>query len=118
MTPEQAQGRAAVMLAARLVDRHGLTAREALTAVAQVQRHETGPHTHLVRAEATAVLNEIAAPFRALVQAVQPLFATAARAASDLLAAFRTRPQETHEPVSRRRPAWQSPYGPPPRHRR
>lgn len=118
MTTEQAQGRATVVLAARLVDRHGLTAREALTAVSQVIRHEPGPHTHLVRAEATAITHELVAPFRALLQAVQPLMTTAARALAELAAAFQRPPHPSRAAAERPRPAWQSPYGPPPRHRR
>ncbi|MFD0209174.1 hypothetical protein ACFVH9_08550 [Streptomyces hirsutus] len=110
MTPEQA--RAALWLTGRLIKRHGLTVEEAVTAVAQKQRQETGPHTHLVAAEAAAVMSEATATLRALMDAVRPAAEAAAAAMAALVRALQTAPQPPAR-ARRDRPAWVSPYGPP-----
>lgn len=112
MTPEQAHARAALLLIGRLVKRRGLTVREAVTAVAQRRRRETGPHTDLVLAEARAVLAEALAPMRALIEAFQPVARAAATVMAELGGALSQAPD-----VRADRPAWVSPYGPPPRRR-
>ncbi|MEU6929007.1 hypothetical protein AB0A05_07565 [Streptomyces sp. NPDC046374] len=116
MTPEQASARAALLLIGRLVKRHGLTVEEAVTAVAQRRRRETGPHTDLVVAEAHAVLAEALAPIRACMDALRPMAQAAAAAMAELGRAL-----NQAAPVARAaradRPAWASPYGPPPRRR-
>ncbi|GAA2948679.1 hypothetical protein ACFPN0_14970 [Kitasatospora cinereorecta] len=116
MTPEQASARAALILIGRLVKLHGLTVEEAVTAVAQRRRRETGPHTHLVLAEAHAVMAEALAPIRAAIDAFRPMAQAAAAAMAEL---SRTLRQTTPKATAARhdRPAWATPYGPPPRRR-
>ncbi|MFF3096759.1 hypothetical protein [Streptomyces cyaneofuscatus] len=116
MTPEQASARAALLLIHRLIRHHGLTYEEAVTAVTQRRRGEDGPHTHLVLAEATAVLREAMEPLRTFAAALRPAAEAAARAMAALTAALRTTPATT--PARPDRPAWATPYGPPPRRRR
>ncbi|MEV3895364.1 hypothetical protein [Streptomyces anulatus] len=117
MTPEQASARAAVLLMRRLIRNQGLTVEEAVTAVGQCRRRETGPHTHLARAEATAVLREAAEPIRAFVAQLRPAAEAAARAMASLNTALRAHPGHT-APARTDRPAWVTPYGPPPRRTR
>lgn len=114
MTPEQAQAIAAVILIRRLIRNHELTVEEALSAVAQQQRQETGPHTHLVIVEASAITSEVAGPLRALTTAMLPAVRAAA-AMAEFIAAFRTSPAAAASKGRKDRPAWASPYGPPPR---
>ncbi|MGW3735188.1 hypothetical protein [Streptomyces sp. NPDC005148] len=99
MTPEQASARAALLLTARLVQRHELTPQEAAVAVEQARRKETGPQTHLVTLEAMQVLREATAPMAELARALKPVA------------------QQT-APARRDRPAWATLSGPPPRRRR
>ncbi|MEH0402912.1 hypothetical protein ACFY7V_03735 [[Kitasatospora] papulosa] len=115
MTPEQVQATAALILIRRLVRNHELTVEEAVTAVARQQRQEIGPHTHLVVQEATAVISEVAGPLRALAAAMLPAVRDAAAAMAKLLAPFRTSPAAAATKGRKDRPAWVSPYGPPPR---
>ncbi|MFD3609001.1 hypothetical protein ACFWXA_13170 [Streptomyces atroolivaceus] len=116
MTPEQASARAALLLIGRLVRLRGLTVEEAVTAVAQRRRREDGPHTDLVVAEAHAVMAEALAPIRAAIDAMKPMAQAAATAMAELSRALR---QAAPATVAARadRPAWASPYGPPPRRR-
>ncbi|KPI33341.1 hypothetical protein OV450_1429 [Actinobacteria bacterium OV450] len=116
-TPPQA--RAALMLIHRLIRNHGLTVEEAVTAVAQRRRHETGPHTHLVTAEATAVLDEAFAPIRALMEALKPVAEALTAAMAELAARLRPVAEQAANATATAtsRPAWASPYGPPPRRR-
>ncbi|MEZ7005015.1 hypothetical protein [Streptomyces sp. AD55] len=107
MTPEQARAHAALILIHRLVRNHGLTAEEAVTAVAQRRRREDGPHTDLVIAEAHAVVAEAAAPVMAMIKKM-------AEAMAELARAFKPATGKTAA-ARRDRPAWASPYGPPPR---
>ncbi|WP_284576703.1 hypothetical protein [Streptomyces sp. 2P-4] len=119
MTPDQAHARAALILIRRLVQNHGLTVEEAVTAVAQRRRGETGPHTQLVAREATAVVREAAAPIRAALEALRPAFAAATAAMAELARALRAAiPSQPAASTHRDRPAWATPYGPPPRQRR
>ncbi|MFB8347981.1 hypothetical protein [Streptomyces niveus] len=116
MTPEQASARAAIILVRRLIMNHGLTVEEAVTAVAQLRRREDGPHTHLVVAEAHAVMAEALVPIRKMIEAFQLIAQAAAAAMAELGRALRQNaPAATA--VRRDRPAWASPYGPPPRRR-
>jgi len=118
MTPEQASAQAALILIGRLIKRHGLTVEEAVTAVAQCRRREDGPHTHLVVAEAAAVMAEAMAPIRAFIEAMRPAVQAAAAAMADFGRALRAAiPQQPADRPGRNRPAWASPYGPPPRRR-
>ncbi|MBT2453306.1 hypothetical protein [Streptomyces sp. ISL-86] len=116
MTPEQARARAALLLIGRLVRLRGLTVEEAVTAVAQRRRRETGPHTDLVVAEAHAVMSEALAPIRAAMEAFKPIAQAAAAAMAELARALRPIAQQTAA-ARRDRPAWATPYGPPPRRR-
>ncbi|BBA98299.1 hypothetical protein RVR_4431 [Actinacidiphila reveromycinica] len=115
MTPEQASARAALVLIHRLVRRHGLSVEDAATAVAQRRRREDGPHTHLVVAEAHAVLAEAMAPIRTFMEAMRPVAKAAAAAMAELARALQ--PVARQVAAGRDRPAWASPYGPPPRRR-
>ncbi|MFC8723702.1 hypothetical protein [Streptomyces bacillaris] len=121
MTTSRAQARAhaSLVLIHRLVHRRGLTVEQAVTAVAQSQRNEPGPHTTLVAAEAMKALVEATTPIRALLESLAPAAkaraqkaAAALRAAADRLARPATPPDENGRYS---RPAWVSPYGPPPR---
>lgn len=112
MTPEQAHGQAFLVLAKRLVDHHGLTTVEAFTAVGQRHRRETGPHTHLVTTEAATVLEEACAPIRAFAAALVPAAEAACAAVRELVEALQQQPNVP--PGRRDRPAWATPYGPPP----
>ncbi|MEU2487101.1 hypothetical protein ABZ593_21140 [Streptomyces sp. NPDC012617] len=116
LTPEQASARAAIILMRRLIANHGLTVEEAVTAVAQRRRRETGPHTHLVVAEAHAVMAEALVPIRAAIEALAPMAQTLAAAMAELRRALR---QTTTKAAAARRdrPAWATPYGPPLRRR-
>ncbi|MFZ3595103.1 hypothetical protein [Streptomyces sp. BH104] len=112
MSPDTAD--AALFVAQRLVTRHGLTTRQALTAVAQAEREETGEHADLARAEARALLSELAsqlAPVREAFRRLVPAVKAAADALGQAVAQLRTPAAPTVRRV--RRPAWQSPYGPP-----
>ncbi|MFD5788633.1 hypothetical protein ACFWH1_18670 [Streptomyces sp. NPDC127037] len=113
MTPEQASAHAALILIGRLVRLHGLTTEEAVTAVAQRRRREDGPHTHLVVAEAHTVLAEAMAPIRTFMEAMRPVATAAAAAMAELARALQ--PIARRAATGRDRPAWASPYGPPPR---
>lgn len=116
--------RVRLLLAHRLMHRHGLTPSEALNALDQVRAGTEGPHTHLVRAEARAVLEEMCGPLRDLIRryveavgpALQALGATMRRVAEQLRGArqddYALAPPR---PKPRDRPSWQSPYGPPTR---
>ncbi|WP_327421861.1 hypothetical protein OG763_15095 [Streptomyces sp. NBC_01230] len=116
MTPEEASARAELLLIGRLVRNRGLAVEEAVTAVAQRRRRETGPHTDIVLAEAHAVLAEAMAPMRSLMEALKPLAQAAAAPMVELSCALRpVAEQSTAAP--RDRPAWATPYGPPPRRR-
>ncbi|WNI31479.1 hypothetical protein [Streptomyces sp. ITFR-6] len=115
MTPEQASAHAALVLIRRLVRTHGLSVEDAATAVAQRRRREDGPHTHLVVAEAHAVLAEAMAPIRTFMEAMRPVAKAAAAAMAELARALQ--PVARQVATVRDRPAWASPYGPPPRRR-
>ncbi|MGW5930527.1 hypothetical protein ACWF2L_30495 [Streptomyces anulatus] len=118
MTPEQASDRAALLLAQRLVRTRDLTPDEAMLAVLQRRRGETGPHTRLVTEEAAAIVEEVAAPIRAFAAAMVPAVEAACTAVRELLRTMQTQP--AHQPAKNRsdRPAWATPYGPPPRRTR
>ncbi|MFI9026362.1 hypothetical protein [Streptomyces sp. NPDC053560] len=118
MTSDQDRARAVVFLTVRLVRRHDLTAEEAVTAIAQVRAGQDGPHTQLVREEATAVMREAAIPIRRLLDALRPVAVAAARAFADIARALRpiqAAAARTARAARRDRPDWASPYGPPPR---
>ncbi|WP_371799091.1 hypothetical protein OG963_14815 [Streptomyces sp. NBC_01707] len=115
MTPEEASARAALLLIARLVERHEMTPQEASVAVEQARRKETGPRTHLVTLEAMQVLREATAPIRATLEALRPS-AEAAAAMAELARALAPVAQQTTA-ARRDRPAWAIPYWPPPRRR-
>ncbi|WP_433916921.1 hypothetical protein [Streptomyces sp. NBC_01744] len=115
MTPEEASARAALLLIARLVQRHELTPQEASVAVEQARRKETGPHTHLVTLEAMQVLRAATAPIRATLEALRPI-AEAAAAMAELARALAPVAQQTTA-ARRDLPAWTTPHWPPPRRR-
>ncbi|MFD9422230.1 MULTISPECIES: hypothetical protein [unclassified Streptomyces] len=118
MTPEQASAQAAPVLSSRLVRNRGLTPDEALLAVLQRRRGDTGPHIHLAAEEVNALVEEVAAPIREFAAAMAPAVEAACTAIRELLSSLQLPP--AHQPVKNRRdrPAWASPYGPPPRARR
>lgn len=120
-------------LAQRLVDRHGLDQGEALTAVIRAQLGMTdGPHAQLVATEARAVLDEAHAAvvkrineaMRAITEAFRLFGEAAARAMQASRDDYVLVPAALPDPADHRprrprgRPAWQTPYGPPPRRRR
>lgn len=116
LTAEQAQ--ACVILARRLVDRHHLTAEQAVTAAVQAALHEDGPHADLARQEAAAILAEIGKAMAPFVDAFRRMAGAAAKAAQGMRLPIK--PPAGHQvhpalPAVRERPAWQSPYGPPQR---
>ncbi|MFD3844758.1 hypothetical protein ACFWVB_02560 [Streptomyces microflavus] len=115
MTPEQARAQAALVLTNRLVTNRGLTRADAVTAVVQRKHDETGPHTDLVTAEAIAVLDEAFAPIRAFTAALVPAAEAACTAIRELMEALQATPSR---PAKADRPAWVTPYGPPPRRTR
>ncbi|MFF4388544.1 hypothetical protein ACFY0G_17455 [Streptomyces sp. NPDC001552] len=117
MTPEQASARAALVLIHRLIQNRGLTVEEAVVAVAQRRRREVGPHTDLVTAEAAAVLHEAFAPIRAMMEAFKPVAQAMATAMADLVRALQRPAIQGAATARASRPAWASPYGPPPRRR-
>lgn len=112
------EARAAVVLMLRLVTRRGLTPQEASTAVDQVHRGETGPHTHLATMEAAQLLAEATAPVRAMLEALRPIAENAARAMAELARALAPITKQLATGNRGDRLAWVSPYGPPPRRRR
>lgn len=117
MTPEQTRAAMNLKMIGRLVERHGLTAEDAATAIAQHHRGETGPHTPLITAEAFAMLGEFTARLRA---AISEAFTAVVREAAESFAAFTRAVESSAAPGSGRRPdrpAWASPYGPPARRR-
>ncbi|MFF1962957.1 hypothetical protein ACFVW5_04915 [Streptomyces sp. NPDC058232] len=116
MPPEEASARAALLLTARLVQRHELTPQEASLAVEQARQKDTGPHTHLVTLEAMQVLREATAPIRATIEALRPIAEAAAAAMAELARALQPAAQQTTA-ARNDRPAWATPYGPRPRRR-
>ncbi|MFF8412865.1 hypothetical protein [Streptomyces omiyaensis] len=118
MTTEH-EDRAAGLLIFRLVTRRGLTPIEAVLAVQLARAREAGPHADLVAAEVDHLLTTTTAQLRALVDALRPLAQTATRALTDLAQVLQqtTAIMQT-DPSRRDRPAWVTPYGPPPRRRR
>ncbi|WP_030672318.1 hypothetical protein [Streptomyces sp. NRRL B-1347] len=115
---DQRRAHAALLLVSRLISRHNLTHAEACRAVVHRQRNETGPHTHLVDAEALALAEEAMAPLRAMIQAAQPHLRALTTAVVDLVRAFEQLNQQKAHASRQGRPAWESPYGPPPRRTR
>lgn len=115
---------ARIYLVRRLTDRHGLDHTDALNAVLQAERHQPGPHTELVRAEAHAIVTELLTPiWRRITETIEALIPAIGVAAAGLKQAADAVTQAHYAlapppaPGRRRdRPAWQSPYGPPTRH--
>lgn len=108
------------VLIQRLIERHGLSVEAARAAILAAERGQTGPHTELAAREAQAALDEATAQFRA---AFLPLIQRVADQFRQIKAAFQHLPEAVGcdncgNPTRHRdRPAWQSPYGPPPRRR-
>ncbi|MFD6935277.1 hypothetical protein ACFWAP_03845 [Streptomyces goshikiensis] len=115
MTPEEASRTAAQVLVVRLMQRHDLTPQEASIAVDQARRKEIGPHTHLVTLEAMQVLREATAPMRKVLESLRPLAEAATAAMAELARALGPVVQQQAAARATSRPAWASPYGPPPR---
>lgn len=115
--PTVHEARAAVVLAYRLIQRRGLTTQEAFAAVEEARRKEVGPHTHLVSMEAAQLLAEATAPVRAMLESLRPLAESAARAMAELARALAPITRQVATGNRGDRPAWVSPYGPPPRRR-
>lgn len=125
-TSTAAAGRlfARTVLVRRLVEHHAVAPDEALAAVLAAERHEVGPHTELVHAEAAAIAAALIEPImrslRQAADAILPTFKAATNALAQLAAVTRDQYALAPLPDRRRRdrPAWQSPYGPPVRHHR
>lgn len=115
--PDVHTARAMVVLAYRLAQRRGLTMHEAFTAIDQCRQKEPGPHTHLVSMEAAQLLTEATAPVRAMLEALRPLAESATRAMAELARALAPITRQAATSNRGDRPAWVSPYGPPPRRR-
>jgi hypothetical protein len=106
------------VLVHRLSDRHGLRLLESHFAVRRVALGIPGRHEELVRAEAHLLLREIVATLqrvvtelaRALMSALQQLGEAARRASAAMEQAA-----ANNQAARRDRPAWATPYGPPPR---
>lgn len=122
-----AEARARMLLALRLVRRHGLSPDEALTALDQAHAGLDGPHTHLASAEATEVLDEMCGPLlrqmRDLAKAVAPVLQAIGATVRRLAEQLHNASHEAYDlapprPRPRDRPSWQSPYGPPSRRNR
>ncbi|WP_031104303.1 hypothetical protein [Streptomyces sp. NRRL S-146] len=122
-------GRAAAhaMLVLRLVDNHGLTPPAAEAAVRAAHTGEPTEHSELVAAEARAAAAEMGQQLTQTVvhlfQAMQPALQAAAAAARKFAEALQQASKDDYElappPIRPKdRPAWQSPYGPPPTRRR
>ncbi|MFH8577180.1 hypothetical protein [Streptomyces zaomyceticus] len=109
--PPEHEERAARILVLRLVIRRGLTPQEASAAIDQVRRGEIDPHTHLATLEAAQLLASATAPVRAMLESLRPIAETAAHAMAELASVLATGNLGD-------RPAWVTPYGPPPRRRR
>lgn len=115
-------GRAAV-LAERLVDR-GLTEDEAAAAIRAAENGQPTTHLELLSAEARAAAAEAVQQtseiMRAFARAMQPIAQAAAATLRQLDEALRAAGYTPGGKPGRRRdrPAWQSPYGPPPRRKR
>ncbi|MFD9903882.1 hypothetical protein [Streptomyces sp. NPDC059063] len=108
------------LLTGSLIHHHGLTPEEAAQAVLQRRRGETGPHAHLVDAEAAALLKQAQALMQAVIKAFEPLARAGMNSMAELARAVQSAAQDTGEAPTVRpnRPAWASPYGPPPRRTR
>jgi len=108
------------ILIQRLIERHGLDVDTAQAAVLAAERGQTDGDAALAAAEAQAVLDEIAAQFRA---AFRPMMQRVVDQFRQIKEAFQHLPEavgcnDCGKPVRPRdRPAWQSPYGPAPRRR-
>lgn len=118
-TPEQIVRTALIR---RLVDRHGLDEQAAATAVDRARAGEDTPHAALIDAEARAVIAEAMRPFIEHVTEMWRAIEPALRGLAQQFAALAEQPRRADEyvlapPPARDRPAWQSPYGPPKRHR-
>lgn len=118
-------GRAAAraLLVGRLVDR-GLSSDEAAAAVRAAETGQPTEHLDLLSAEAHAVAAEaaehIGRAIAAFARALQPVAQAAAATLRQLDEALRAAGHRCPGGKSGRRdrPAWQSPYGPPPRRKR
>lgn len=128
VTPASAVLFARAVLVRRLADRHGLSREDALAAVLLAEQHLDGPHA----AMASAAIEDALAPVRRSITEMVDVLLPAIRALGKAAhAAMASRPGDwvlssppleddaAHPPAHRPRdrPAWQSPYGPPTRHR-
>lgn len=108
------------VLTRRLVERHGLTRFTARRAVLAVEQGRDTPHADLVRAEAQAFMAPWVEAMQQLYERLRPIadaWTKAMRAAADAVSAAQTARADDYvlAPPPDHRPAWQSPYGPPPR---
>lgn len=108
---------AALGLARRLVDRHGLTPADAARAVSRYAYGKTSEHTDLVRAESQALLAEIFVPICKAMNDLMAGLAPAFKALGEAAVRAGKAMQDDYQlvqGVSRAsdRPAWQSPHGP------
>ncbi|MET8818495.1 hypothetical protein [Streptomyces rochei] len=123
VVPDSGRAAARAVLVSRLVDR-GLEPAEAAAAVRAAETGQPTEHLELLSAEARAAAAEagqrVGQLLVAFVRALQPVVQAAAAVLRQLDEALRTAGHTASSgKLDRRdRPAWQSPYGPPPRRKR
>ncbi|MGW2170379.1 hypothetical protein ACWC1C_07585 [Streptomyces sp. NPDC001705] len=125
VVPYTGRDAARALLVRRLVDNHDLREDQAAAAVHAAEHGEEHEHLELVSAEARAAVAERAQELGRVVtdfmRALRPMAEAAAATLRQFAEALRTAGFTTpdNKPARRRdRPAWQSPYGPPPRRKR
>ncbi|WP_330339376.1 hypothetical protein [Streptomyces sp. NBC_00557] len=118
---QRARLAARALLIRRLTERHEMTTEAALQAVLDAERGTRSPQADLARAEARAFTQEALAPlvdaFQRLREAARPIaqaWAETLRQLAEHLNRAGLTDRDTR-PRCAGRPAWQSPYGPPPR---
>ncbi|MFF9269118.1 hypothetical protein [Streptomyces rochei] len=123
VVPDTGRAAARAVLVSRLVDR-GLEPAVAAAAVRAAETGQATEHLELLSAEARAAAAEagqrVGQVVAAFVRALQPVVQAAAAVMRQLDDALRTagHTASSGKPDCRDRPAWQSPYGPPPRRKR
>jgi hypothetical protein len=122
VVPFTGRDAARAIVVRRLVDEHELAPEEARSAVRAVETGQPTEHHQLVtqaaQTAAAETARQLAELFSAFVRALQPVAEAAASVLRQLDAALRAagHASSSGKPGRRRgRPAWQSPYGPPPR---
>lgn len=113
------------VLTRRLVEHHGLTRFTARRAVIAVEQGCDTPHADLVRTEAAEALRPFVEAFHQIREQLRPTlegWAAVWRSFAEHVRRSGLAAQDDYalappRPSPKERPAWQSPYGPPPRRR-